>query len=280
MMQSTTPHLWFDAFPFSYTYHFGAIAINPYGLAYLMSFLFAYAWLVRKAVRSALSLEPQDVQKLLFYCLVAILLGGRIGFLVADAWHDASRAQYYMTHPTIALAFWLPGRTSFGGIAAVLLVLAMFSFRRGVRYFGLLGDEIVMTLPLSFALVRVATFVTGSIPGRPCVSDHPWCVHFAGFNGLRYPATLIEACIDLAMFPILLWIHGRSRVEGVTGWSWIVIYAIGRFVAEIWREPGAMIGLFTDGQVVALIMMSAGCASLAFVLYRAAANRALDGFSR
>jgi phosphatidylglycerol---prolipoprotein diacylglyceryl transferase len=262
--------MWFDNFPFSQTFHFGAVAVNPYGLAYLVSFLVAYTWLLRKESREPLALSSHDVQRLLFYCLVAVLLGGRCAFLVADAWHDATRVQYYLEHPVIALAFWLPGRTSFGGIAAVVFTLAIFSFRKGVRYFERLGDEVVVTLPLSFALVRIATFVTGSIPGSPCVPVHPWCVRFDGFVGLRYPATLIEASIDLLTFPIVLWIHHRSRVSGATGWSWIVIYAIGRFIAETWREPGGMIWFFTDGQVAALVMMGVGGTALAYVLSRAA----------
>jgi phosphatidylglycerol:prolipoprotein diacylglycerol transferase len=267
--------MWFDRVPFSQTFHLGPLVVQPYGLAYLLSFLLVYAWFVRRPVRTRLRLEPRDVQRLMFYFLVAVLLGGRIGFVAADAWRDPSPAQYYLAHPATALAFWLPGRTSFGGIAAVLLVLALFSRRRGTRYFERLGDELVVMLPLCFALVRIATFLTGSIPGRVCAPVQPWCVPFAGFEGLRYPATLIEAGLDLITFGILLFVRSRAARAGVTGWSWIVLYAAARFVAEAWREPGAVLLGLTDGQVAALVMAAIGICGLASCLRSGPSDRAV-----
>src|SRR5947209_2096528 len=260
--------MWFDRFPFSQQYFVGPLPVQPYGLAYLLGFIVSYAWLVRPEARRRLRLEPHDVQRLLFYCLVAVLLGGRFGFVVADILDDPSRAQYYLDHPMAVIAFWQPGRTSFGGIFAVFGVMSVYSLRRGGwSYLKRLGDEVVTTLPLCFALVRFATFLIGSIPGRLCVPVRPWCLHFAGIEGYRYPAAMIEGLLDLAMFGILLVIYLRSRASGLTGWSWVVLYGVVLLVAEIWREPGRTVGSLTDAQVVALAMILNGLAGLTARLF-------------
>jgi len=264
--------MWFDRFPFSQQYSVGPLPVHPYGLAYLLGFFIAYAWLVRPRALARLRLTARDVQRLLCYCLLGVLIGGRLGFVVADVIDHPDRAAFYLAQPWTALGFWLPGRTSFGGIAAVMLVMAAFAARRGAwEYYKRLGDEIVMTLPLSFALVRLATFVIGSLPGRICEPVRPWCVRF------RYPAALIEAGLDLASFFVLLAIYRRSEASGITGWSWIAVYGSARFVAEFWREPGTTVAMLSDAQLVALVMIVVGLSGLALQL-RAARRSAVERF--
>ena len=69
-----------------------------YGLSYLFGFICVFLWMNRPAGRRRLGLTSDQIQDFLVYALVGVLVGGRIGFVIADVitgtiWASTSRTR-------------------------------------------------------------------------------------------------------------------------------------------------------------------------------------------
>jgi phosphatidylglycerol:prolipoprotein diacylglycerol transferase len=226
----------------------------------------------RPAHRRRLGLTVEQIQDFLVYCLVGVLVGGRLFFVFADivTKHDAS---YYFGEMPKSLwnliAVWNGGMGFFGGLIGVIVAMALFVRRQQLRaaHFGLSGpvltfsilaDEVVMMLPIGLALTRIVNFVNDELVGNICNPDQPWCIKFPSADGFRYPSQLFEAILDILVLPIVLVLYGRRPPDGVVAWTWFTLYGVTRSIAEIWRQTDLAVGPFTGGQLFSLAMIAVG----------------------
>ncbi|MDE2095389.1 MAG: prolipoprotein diacylglyceryl transferase, partial [Burkholderiales bacterium] len=90
----------------------GPIAIHWYGLTYLVGFLL-FIWLGSKRVQLAQFASRQwtrrDVEDILFYGVLGVVLGGRLGYVLFY------KPAYYFSHPLDILAVWQGGMSFHGG---------------------------------------------------------------------------------------------------------------------------------------------------------------------
>src|SRR5690606_24238435 len=102
----------------------GPVAIHWYGLMYLPAFLLAWLlgrWQIR---HGKITLTYLDMDDLLFYGVLGVVLGGRLGYVLFY------KAEYYLSHPLEVLAVWEGGMSFHGGLIGVLIVLAWFAKTR------------------------------------------------------------------------------------------------------------------------------------------------------
>jgi phosphatidylglycerol:prolipoprotein diacylglycerol transferase len=238
--------------------HLGPLQIHWYGISYLVGFIAVYLWMSRPAGRLRLGLTKDQIQDFLFYALVGVLVGGRTFFVINDiiSKHDAS---YYTQSPLNFIAVWNGGMAFHGGVVGVIVALLLFLRKHPGLSYRILGDEIVMLLPIGITLTRLVNFINDELWGDICRPDHPWCIVFpAKPDGFRHPAQLYEAVLDLITLPILFLIYRRRPSDGVVAWSWFTIYGITRSVAEIWRQADFSWHGITGGQLYALPMIVIG----------------------
>ena len=135
----------------------------------------------------------------------------------------------------------------------------------------MLGDEVVVLLPVGIALTRVVNFINNELWGDVCNPDRPWCVVPGAAGGwgslFRHPSQLYEAILDALTLPILLFIYKRRPPDGVVAWSWFTLYGITRSIAEIWRQADFSWHGITGGQLYALPMIAIGLVGL-YYCYR------------
>ena len=82
----------------------GPIAIHWYGLMYLVAFaaffLLGRYRLKQTSYARASGLTPQKLEDVLFYGVIGVILGGRLGYVLFY------KPDYYLSHPAEILAVW------------------------------------------------------------------------------------------------------------------------------------------------------------------------------
>ncbi len=239
----------------------GPLAIRWYGLMYLVAFgafylLGRYRLNRAPAGSPVAALKPNDLEDVLFYGVLGVVLGGRLGYVLFY------KPAYYLQHPLEALAVWQGGMSFHGGLIGVLIACAVFARRRGIRFLDLM-DFIAPLVPVGLAAGRLGNFINGELWGR--VSQAPWAMVFpqSGSGEPRHPSQVYQFLGEgLLLFAIIWWFSSRPRPTGVVSGAFLIGYGVLRFLAEFAREPddflGLVLGPFTMGQLLCVPMVAAG----------------------
>jgi phosphatidylglycerol:prolipoprotein diacylglycerol transferase len=223
----------------------GPLAIRWYGLMYLVAFLAFYLlgrWRLRHThYGPRTGLSPSDVEDLLFYGVLGVVLGGRLGYVLFY------KPAYYLQHPLEAFAVWQGGMAFHGGLLGVLIACALFARRHNMAWLSLM-DFVAPLVPLGLAAGRLGNFINGELWGR--ASDVPWAMIFpqSGTDMPRHPSQLYQFAGEGVLLFVLVWLYSsRPRAVGRVSGLFLVGYAVMRFAAEFAREPDAFLGLLTGG---------------------------------
>lgn len=233
----------------------GPFALRWYGVMYLLGFLIGYLVIRHLADQRQLPLNRDGQSDLLFYCVLGVILGGRLGYVLFY------NAGYYLQHPLQIFSVWEGGMSFHGGLLGVVVAAVLFSWRRKLPVL-LLGDILVTASALGLGLGRIGNFINGELWGR--VTTVPWGMVFpAAGPEPRHPSQLYEAILEgLVLFLVLWWLHRRKAPHGVPFFSFFLLYGSFRFVIEFFRQPDAHLGFLwagaTMGQVLSLPMILAG----------------------
>ncbi|GMV55636.1 MAG: prolipoprotein diacylglyceryl transferase [Betaproteobacteria bacterium] len=231
----------------------GPLAVRWYGLMYLLGFAL-FAWLGRRRAAAA-GLDARAIDDLLFYGVVGVILGGRLGYVLFY------KPAYYLAHPLEILAVWTGGMSFHGGFLGVLIAIGLYAHRTGRSWLAL-TDFIAPLVPLGLAAGRLGNFINGELPGR--VTDVPWAMVFPQFDLLpRHPSQLYQFALEGLLLFALLWRYSaRPRPNGAVSAVFLIGYGAFRFIAEFGREPDSFLGLIafglSMGQWLSLPMIAAG----------------------
>lgn len=242
----------------------GPVAIHWYGLMYLAAFLAVIVLgrlRLKQPVTQGLGMGPKDLDDLLLYGVLGVVLGGRLGYVLFY------QPGYYLAHPAEIVAVWQGGMSFHGGMLGVIGSLALFSWRRRIPFLAL-GDFLAPLVPLGLAFGRLGNFINGELWGRaadPAVI--PWAMIFpqAGDQIARHPSQIYQMLLEgLLLFVVLWWFSSRRRPMGSVSGAFLLGYGLLRFIAEFGREPDSFLGLLSlglsMGQWLSLPMMAAGAA--------------------
>ncbi|MEC5385399.1 prolipoprotein diacylglyceryl transferase [Uliginosibacterium sp. H3] len=259
----------------------GPLHVRWYGLMYLIAFLL-FVWLGKYRARKNLLTGwiPNDVDDLLFYGALGVVLGGRLGYVVFY------KLSYYLAHPIEIAYIWEGGMSFHGGFIGVLVALWLFG-RKTKRGFWQIADFVAPLVPTGLAAGRMGNFINGELWGRVTAPDAPWAMIFpqaraedvaqaAGnpaltqllnlYGGLpRHPSQLYQFALEgLALF-LILWLYTRKpRPLMAPSALFLMGYGTFRFIAEYAREPDSFLGLLTFnlsmGQLLSLPMIVIGLA--------------------
>jgi len=263
--------------------HLGPLRVHWYGIAYLVAFLCVNLWMSRPAGQRRLGLTREQIQDFLFYALVGVLVGGRTFFVINDiiSKHDAS---FYFSNPINFIAVWNGGMAFHGGLVGVLIAMWLFVRKHPGLKYTVLGDEVVMMLPVGITLVRIVNFINDELWGDVCNPDRPWCLRFpnAPDQGTlyRHPSQIYEAILDILTLPILLIVYRLKPKDGVVAWTWFTLYGITRSLAELWRQADFSLFGITGGQLYALPMILVGIAGIVFCATRGTRTEARTASAR
>ncbi len=245
----------------------GPFAIRWYGLMYLLAFVLVIV-LGRKRARANMltGWRPADIDDMLFYGVLGVILGGRLGYVLFY------KPLYYLAHPLEIFAVWQGGMSFHGGFLGVLIALWFYAGRRRKRWLDV-TDFVAPLVPLGLAAGRLGNFINGELVGRP--TDVPWAMIFPQVDNLpRHPSQLYQLGLEGLLLFVILWAYAsRHRPMGAVSGLFLLGYGVLRFVAEFAREPdnflGYLAGGLTMGQWLSLPMIVAGVAMMVWAYKRA-----------
>jgi len=250
-------------------FHVGPLAVRWYGLMYLLGFGAAYLLIRHLSRLRELSLSKDGVSDLLFYLVLGVIVGGRLGYIL---FYNLGQ---YLSHPLEIFAVWQGGMSFHGGLLGVFAATVIFCRRRKLPIL-LTGDILVTSATIGIGLGRIGNFINAELWGR--VTDLPWGMVFPGGGPLpRHPSQLYEATLEgLLLFLILYLLNRRKVAEGVPFFCFFIGYGLFRFLVEFVRQPDAQLGFLwwgaTMGQLLSLPMMLFGIAGI-FYLNRRGCTR-------
>ena len=242
----------------------GPVAIHWYGLTYLVAFGL-FLWLASLRVKKPQFADKgwtrRDVEDLLFYGVVGVVVGGRLGFVLFY------QLTHYLAHPLEVFAVWKGGMSFHGGLLGVIVAMAVFGWTRKRPVMDV-WDLIAPCVPTGLASGRVGNFINGELVGRPADPNLPWAMLFPNYETNpvpRHPSQVYQFLLEgMLLFVVLWWFASKPREQGKVSAVFLMGYGVLRFIAEYFRQPDKGLENFvlgmSRGQWLCVPMIVAGVA--------------------
>jgi phosphatidylglycerol:prolipoprotein diacylglycerol transferase len=255
-------------------FQLGPLKVHWYGLMYLIGF--AVAWLLGRwrASRPGSGWTGEMVDDLIFYCVVGVIAGGRLGYMFFYGYDQI------LANPLNVLKVWEGGMSFHGGLIGVLTAIGLFARKHRLRYFQV-GDFLTPLVPFGLFAGRIGNFINGELWGHatwvpwgmqlPCVRFPEYCVGLplgTQFSPPLHPSQLYEAGLEgLLMFIVIWWFSSRPRPTMAVSGLFLLLYGLFRFAVEFVRQPDAHIGYLafdwlTMGQLLTMPVLLGGAVLL------------------
>ena len=235
----------------------GPLKVHWYGLTYLAGLAFAWWLAVRRSRVPGAAVQREQVDDLIFFGALGVVLGGRIGYALFYGGDKIAE------DPTWLLRVWQGGMSFHGGMLGVLLAMYLFARKRNI-VFGALMDFVAPLVPLGLGFGRLGNFIGQELWGR--ATDVPWAMVFPkdALQLARHPSQLYQFALEgILLFAVLWWCSSRPRPTWAVSGLFSLGYGCLRFIAEFFREPDRHIGFealgwLTRGQLLCIPMILLG----------------------
>jgi len=260
----------------------GPLAIRWYGMMYVVGFVLGW-WLARlRSRRPDSPISPQQVDDLVFYAMLGVILGGRLGYILFYGFDQL------VADPLYLFKIWEGGMSFHGGLIGVMFAMWLYGRRLGHPMLRM-TDFVAPLVPLGLGFGRIGNFINGELWGGPA-ANVAWAmrVRCDGTPGRvelcqdklglapgvewtppLHPSMLYEAALEgFVLFAILWAFSARPRPYMAVSGMFLVGYGVFRFFVEFYRMPDVGLGylLFdwvTMGQILSAPMIIAGVIMLA-----------------
>lgn len=236
-------------------FEIGNWPVYSYGVLLALAYLAGLQLAVVRARHR--QVDPAKVMDLGIYLIIAALIGAKLMLVAVDF-------DYFRSQPRELLSLVRAGGVFYGGLLAALAV-GLWLVRRYQLHAWTVADLIAPGIALGHVIGRLGCLLAGCCYGRP--TDAPWGMTFTNPAAAEnvgtplgvplHPTQLYDAGAELLIMAFLLLTERRGRpFPGRTFWLYMLLYAISRYVVEIYRgdERGMILGLSTS-QFVSLLIV-------------------------
>lgn len=241
----------------------GFIKIYWYGMMYLLSFVVIY--LIAIFRKNYLTLSDKKINDLIFYCFIAGIIGGRLGYLIFYNTLD------FISEPLSFFYFQNGGMSFHGGIIGVILAMYIFALKNNKNIFEI-SDFIVTLAPIGIFFGRIGNYINAELWGKTTTSI--FGVYGPDVNNnweVRHPTQLYEAFLEGFVIFVILWVYTKKPRKIMSASAiFLILYGFFRFIIEFIRVPDIHIGYIafgwlTMGQILSLPMIIIGT----YIFYKA-----------
>ena len=257
-------------YPDPIAFHIWKVPIRWYGLMYLAGFVIGWILARRRARDTHSPIAPAQVDDLVFYAAMGVIVGGRLGYVFFYGFDNLLR------DPSSIIKIWQGGMSFHGGLIGVLLAMALLARHKGLKFFEVI-DFLAPLGVLGLGFGRIGNFINNELWGKVTDPEAPWAVIVDGVP--RHASQLYEAALEgFVLFAVLWWYSSRPRpVRAVSG-LFFLLYGLFRSSIEFVRVPDQHIGYLafdwlTMGHVLSAPMIVLGVVLLVSA-YRGAVSNA------
>ncbi len=247
----------------------GPVQIHWYGLMYVVAFAL-FLILGRVRIRqphiAAQGWKAEDLDDMLFYGMLGVVLGGRIGYVLFYSFGE------WLQNPLMLFRIWEGGMSFHGGLLGVMAGIWLWSRRQRMHFMDSM-DFIAPLVPLGYAAGRIGNFINAELPGRLADPTLPWAMIWPNIDNLpRHPSPIYQALVDGVLLFIVLWLFARKArpMMAVSG-VFALGYGCARFFTEYFRTPDYEVTIagwtISAGQMLSVPMMILGIVLL-LIAYR------------
>ena len=231
----------------------GFLKIRWYGLMYLIGFVIAIMLAKIRIKKSWSPIKSSEVDDLIFYCMLGVILGGRLGYVIFYGWHQL------ISDPLYIFRIMEGGMSFHGGLIGVIAALWLYG-RKIDKDMITMMDFVAPIVPLGLGFGRIGNFINGELWGKP--TNVVWSFKV---NGVSLHATqLYEAFLEGLVLFLILWIFtDKERPKMQSSAVFLIGYGVFRFFIEFYRVPDAHLnylafGWVTMGQILTAPMIIIG----------------------
>jgi phosphatidylglycerol:prolipoprotein diacylglycerol transferase len=237
----------------------GPLAMPTYGILLVLGML-AGLWIVTRQARKA-GLVPETITDMAVYAIIAGLIGAKVLLLIVE-W------PFYSRNPRELLSLFQSGGVFYGGLVGAIPVAFWYARRHQLDGWKT-ADVLAPGVAVGQAIGRMGCFMAGCCYGKP--TSVPWAVTFTDVFANRnvgtpldtplHPTQIYESLACFLILGILLWMAPRKRFHGQVVLAYVVLYAVARFVVEMFRGDAirgfVFGGRLSTSQFIALLMVAA-----------------------
>jgi len=243
-------------------FEIGSWPVYAYGVLLALAYLAALQLAVVRARRAGL--DGARVMDLGIYLIIAALVGAKLLLVVVDF-------DYFRTQPRELLSLVRAGGVFYGGLLTALVV-ALWLVRRYQLPMWTTADLFAPGIALGHVIGRLGCLLAGCCYGKP--TTVPWAITFTDPAASQnvgtplgvplHPTQIYDAGAELVILILLLVTEKKGKpFPGRTFWLYMLLYAISRFIVEIYRgdQRGEIAGISTS-QFVSILVVPIALAML------------------
>ncbi len=247
----------------------GPLTIYTYGVllasAYLLGLQLA---MVRGRSRG---LDQARVLDLGIYIIISALIGAKLLLLITDF-------RSFVDSPRALLDLARSGGVFYGGLILAVVVALWYIRRIGLPLWTTC-DVFAPGIALGHVVGRLGCFFAGCCYGKP--TTVAWAITFSDpyaaanvgtpLNIPLHPTQLYEAGAEALILAVLLATETRGkRFPGRTFWLYMLLYAISRYVIEMFRgDPRGSVLIFSTSQFISVLLAPLAVIMLVYLGRRA-----------
>lgn len=250
----------------------GPLTIYTYGVLLAAAYLLGLRLAMARA--KARGLDSARVLDLGIYIIVSALVGAKLLLLLTDV-------GTYIENPRELLTLVRAGGVFYGGLIAAVGVAVWYINRIGLPLWTTC-DVFAPGIALGHVIGRLGCYFAGCCYGIP--TDVPWAITFTDpfaaanvgtpLNVPLHPTQLYEAGAEGLILALLLLTESKGRsFPGRTFWLYMLLYAVSRFVIEMFRgDDRGMVLMFSTSQFISVILAPLAVGMLVYLSRRAPAG--------
>ena len=225
---------------------------------------YSYGFMIAVGIICALTLAMYRAEKfglnkdIMFdigiYGLIGGIIGAKLLFLIAEA-------PYAFKHPEEIKNLLTAGFVIYGALIGG--VIAAFIYCRTkkqdfLKYF----DLAIPSVAVAQGFGRIGCFLAGCCYGKETSSAIGIVFSHSDYapNGVKLiPTQLISSAGNFLIAAVLLVFASKSKKKGQTAGLYMILYSIGRFIIEIFRDdPRGNVGPLSTSQFICIFVLIGG----------------------
>lgn len=232
-------------------FKFGTISVYAWGFTLSLAILIGTVLAVKFSKR--IEIESDTILDLAIVLVVGGIIGARLFYVI---FYEPAR---YLKNPLQIFALWNGGLVYYGALIGGFIAGVVFVVKKQLPFWKL-SDVVAPSLALGYGIVRIGCFMNGCCYGKPTTSV--FGVIFPFIEGTpsldqvaRYPTQLFSSAFGFILFGILVYLLKRKKFDGQVFLSFLILYAVERFIIEMFRENLIVFANITISQLISILII-------------------------